>query len=161
MDEVSVDEASGCSTVQKGFDGVEFARICGSDFYWQEEGSSPRIQGTNREELGQSLLPLGLTEWSKEWRVRGQCVCQFTVNCIRTLYSQYSELIYWRPGCTYRRPCYAKSSSSSGRQDSSIGTVSFNTSKSSNNSSRCSEVSRQTSMRWGQSWTRWFASPYR
>jgi len=73
---------------------VEFARIHGSDFYWQEEGSSSRVQGTNREELGQSLLPLGLTERSRDWRVRGRCVCQFTVNCIGILYSQYSELIY-------------------------------------------------------------------
>ena len=161
MDEISVDEVSGCSTVQEGFDGVEFARICGSNFYWQEEGSSLHVQGANRKELGQSLLPLRLMERSRDWRDRGQCVCQFTVNCIGILYSQYSELIYWRLGHTYCWPCYAKSSSSSRRQDSSIGTTSFNASKSSNSSSHCSEVSRQTSMRWEQSRTRWFVSLHR
>ena len=61
MDEISVDEASSCSTVQEGFDGVEFACIRGSDFYWQEEGSSSCVQGTNREELLFSHLGL----WSR------------------------------------------------------------------------------------------------
>ena len=35
-DEVPVDKASGYSAVQKGFDGVEFAGVRSSNFYWQE-----------------------------------------------------------------------------------------------------------------------------
>ena len=35
-DEVPVDEASGCSAVQEGFDGVEFACVRSSNFHWQE-----------------------------------------------------------------------------------------------------------------------------
>ena len=32
-DEISVDEASSCSTVQESLDGVEFAHVCSSNFY--------------------------------------------------------------------------------------------------------------------------------
>jgi len=74
VDKISVDEASSCSAVQEGLDEVEFACVRSSDFYWQEEGSFSRIQGTDQEELGQSLLPLGLMERSRDWRVRGRCV---------------------------------------------------------------------------------------
>ena len=35
-DEISVNEASGHSTVQEGLDGVEFAYVHGSNFYQQE-----------------------------------------------------------------------------------------------------------------------------
>ena len=35
-DKISVDEASGGSAVQEGFDGVEFACVCSSNFHWQE-----------------------------------------------------------------------------------------------------------------------------
>ena len=35
-DEVSVDEASGCSTIQESFDKVEFAYVRSSNFHWQE-----------------------------------------------------------------------------------------------------------------------------
>jgi len=33
---VPVNEASGCSAVQAGFDGVELAYVHSSDFHWQE-----------------------------------------------------------------------------------------------------------------------------
>ena len=66
VDKISVDEASGCSGVQEGLDGVEFACVRSSDFYWQEKRSSSCVQGTNQEKLGQSLLLLGLTERSKD-----------------------------------------------------------------------------------------------
>ena len=56
------------------------------------------------------------------------------------LYSQYSELIYWRLECTYRRPRYTKSFSS-GVPNSSTRTASFKANRSSINSSRCSVVS--------------------
>ena len=36
LDEVPVDEASSCSAVQEGFDRVEFACVCSSNFHWQE-----------------------------------------------------------------------------------------------------------------------------
>ena len=35
-DKISVDEASGGSAVQEGFDRVEFACVCSSDFHWQK-----------------------------------------------------------------------------------------------------------------------------
>jgi len=35
-DKIPIDEASSRSRVQEGFDGVEFARVCSSDFHWQE-----------------------------------------------------------------------------------------------------------------------------
>ena len=41
---------------------MEFAGVCSFNFYWQEYGSSSRIQGTDKKELGQSSLPLGFTE---------------------------------------------------------------------------------------------------
>ena len=50
---------------------MEFACVRSSDFYWQEEGSSSCVQGADREELGQPLLPLGFTERSRDWRVGG------------------------------------------------------------------------------------------
>ena len=57
--------------------------------------SSSLIQSTDRKELGQSFLPLGSAEWSRDKGDREGCVYSFTVNCIGVLYSQYSELIYW------------------------------------------------------------------
>ena len=33
MDEIPVDEASSCSTVQEDFDGVEFTCVCSSNFH--------------------------------------------------------------------------------------------------------------------------------
>jgi len=45
---------------------MEFACVRSSDFYWQEQGSPLRVQGTNREELGQSLLLLRLTEQNRD-----------------------------------------------------------------------------------------------
>ena len=34
--EIPVNEVLCCSTVQEGFDKVEFASVCSFDFYWQE-----------------------------------------------------------------------------------------------------------------------------
>jgi len=63
-DKIPVDEASNCSTVQEGLDRVEFICVHGSNFYQQEQGSPSYIQGTDQEELGQPLLPLGSVEQS-------------------------------------------------------------------------------------------------
>jgi len=46
-DKISVNEASGCSAVQESLDEVEFACVCSSNFYWQEEESSSCVQGTD------------------------------------------------------------------------------------------------------------------
>ena len=75
LDEVPVDEASGCSAVQEGFDRVEFTCVHSSDFHWQEQGGSSRIQGTDREELGQPSLPLGFMERSRDQRDERWCIC--------------------------------------------------------------------------------------
>jgi len=46
INKISVDEASGCSAVQEGLDGVELACVRGSNCYWQEQGSFSCVQGT-------------------------------------------------------------------------------------------------------------------
>ena len=46
-DEISVDEASGCSAVQESLDRVEFACVRGSNLYQQEQGSLSYVQGAN------------------------------------------------------------------------------------------------------------------
>ena len=64
MNEISVDETSGYSIIQEGLNRVEFTCVHGSNFYQQEQESLSHVQGTNREELGQSLLLLGSMEQS-------------------------------------------------------------------------------------------------
>ena len=43
----SVNKASSCSAVQEGLDRVEFACVCGSNLYQQEQGSLLCVQGAN------------------------------------------------------------------------------------------------------------------
>ena len=75
MDELLVNKASSCSAVQESFDRVEFTCVHSSDFHWQEQGGSSRIQGTDREELGQPSLPLGFMERSRDQRDERWCIC--------------------------------------------------------------------------------------
>ena len=54
---------------------MEFACVHGSNFYQQEQRSPSCVQGTNREELEQPLLPLGSMERSSDERGKRDVNC--------------------------------------------------------------------------------------
>jgi len=51
-DKVSIYEVARSSGVQKRFDGVHLAGICGADFYWEDDRRSAGIKGIDRESFG-------------------------------------------------------------------------------------------------------------
>jgi len=59
------------SGVQKRFDGVYFASICGTDLYRENDRRSVGVEGIDRELSGESLFPFGpprqgCPDWSRE-----------------------------------------------------------------------------------------------
>jgi len=51
-DEVSIYEVTRSSGVQKHFDGVHLAGVCGADFYWQDDRRSAGVKGIDGESFG-------------------------------------------------------------------------------------------------------------
>jgi len=52
LDKVSIYEVAHSSRVQKRFDGVHFAGVCGADFYWEDDRRSAGVKGIDRESFG-------------------------------------------------------------------------------------------------------------
>jgi len=50
--EVSIYEVARSSGVQKRFDGVHLAGVCGADFYWEDDRRSASIKGIDGESFG-------------------------------------------------------------------------------------------------------------
>jgi len=50
--EVSIYEVACSSGVQKRFDGVHLAGVCGADFYWEDDRRSASVKGIDRELFG-------------------------------------------------------------------------------------------------------------
>jgi len=48
-DEVSIYEVAHSSGVQKRFDGVHLAGVCGADFYWEDDRRSAGVKGIDGE----------------------------------------------------------------------------------------------------------------
>jgi len=51
-DEVSIYEVARSSEVQKRFDGVHLAGVCGADFYWEDDRCSAGVKGIDGESFG-------------------------------------------------------------------------------------------------------------
>jgi len=51
-DKVSIYEVARSSGVQKRFNGVHLASVCGADFYWEDDQRSMGVKGINRESFG-------------------------------------------------------------------------------------------------------------
>jgi len=51
-DEVSIYEVAHSSGVQKRFDGVHLAGVCGADFYWEDDRRSVGVKGIDGESFG-------------------------------------------------------------------------------------------------------------
>jgi len=94
---ISIYEIACGSEVQKHFDGVYFASICGTDLYRKDDRRSAGIEGVGGELSGESLFPFGPPRQGCPDRSRGGergCVYRFTEICIDSFYIQYSEPIY-------------------------------------------------------------------
>jgi len=52
LDEVLIYEVVCSSRVQKRFDGMHLAGVCGADFYWEDDRRSVGIKGIDRESFG-------------------------------------------------------------------------------------------------------------
>jgi len=52
LDKVSIYEVARSSGVQKRFDRVHLAGVCGADFYWEDNRHSAGIKGIDRELFG-------------------------------------------------------------------------------------------------------------
>jgi len=52
LDEVLIYEVAHSSRVQKRFDGVHLAGVCGADFYWEDDRRSAGVKGIDRESFG-------------------------------------------------------------------------------------------------------------
>jgi len=50
--EVSIYEVARSSGVQKRFDGVHLAGVCGADFYWEDDQRSAGVKGIDGESFG-------------------------------------------------------------------------------------------------------------
>jgi len=50
--EVSIYEVARSSGVQKCFDGVHLAGVCGADFYWEDDRRSAGVKGIDGESFG-------------------------------------------------------------------------------------------------------------
>jgi len=50
--EVSIYEVAHSSGVQKRFDGVHLAGVCGADFYWEDDRCSTSVKGIDGESFG-------------------------------------------------------------------------------------------------------------
>jgi len=50
--EISIYEVACSSGVQKRFDGVHLAGVCGADFYWEDDRRSASIKGIDGELFG-------------------------------------------------------------------------------------------------------------
>jgi len=51
-DKVSIYEVAHSSGVQKCFDGVHLAGVCGADFYWEDDRHSTGVKGIDGESFG-------------------------------------------------------------------------------------------------------------
>jgi len=51
-DEVSIYEVAHSSRVQKRFNGVHLAGVCGADFYWEDDRRSAGVKGIDGESFG-------------------------------------------------------------------------------------------------------------
>jgi len=49
---VLIYEVARSSRVQKRFDGVHLAGVCGADFYWEDDRRSVSVKGIDRESFG-------------------------------------------------------------------------------------------------------------
>jgi len=52
LDKVSIYEVACSSRVQKRFDGVHLAGVCGADFYWEDNRCSAGVKGIDGESFG-------------------------------------------------------------------------------------------------------------
>jgi len=51
-DKVLIYEVARSSRVQKRFDGMHLAGVCGADFYWEDDQHSAHVEGIDRELFG-------------------------------------------------------------------------------------------------------------
>jgi len=52
LDKVSIYEVARSSGVQKRFDGVHLASVCGADFYWEDNRRSAGVEGIDGKSFG-------------------------------------------------------------------------------------------------------------
>jgi len=94
-DKISIYEIVCGSGVQKRFDRVYFASICGTDLYREDDRRSVGVEGIGRELSRESLFSFGPPrQGCPDQSGGGECVYGFTEICIDFFYVQYSEPIY-------------------------------------------------------------------